>query len=118
MGSKPVRSKFFIILEPGKKSEIFFSGKIGIFLENIGIYQKNQRFFADFFSSDFSTRKSFPAPPKTDFLPKNRSKKPIFLSMSTTRIPINLVIAKRVNYLNGLLFYFFYFSVLILFLFN
>ena len=31
VGSKPVRSKFFIFLEPGKKSEIFFLGKIGIF---------------------------------------------------------------------------------------
>ena len=105
MGSKPVRSKFFIFFEPGKKSEIFFprknwdfsknigilSGNIGIYRKNrdfsknigilsgnIGIYQKNRRFFADFFTSNFFTRKSFLAPPKTDFSPKNRSKKPIF----------------------------------------
>ena len=78
MGSKPVRSKFFIFLEPGKKSEIFFSRKNRDFSENIGIYQKIRRFFADFFTSDFSTRKSFPASPKTDFSLKNQSKKSIF----------------------------------------
>ena len=75
-------------LEPEKKSEFFFSRKnrdfsekIGILSGNIGIYRKNRRFFSDFFTSDFSIRKYFPAPPKTDFLPKNRPKKTIFLSM-------------------------------------
>ena len=79
---------FHTFLEPRKKSEIFFSRKnrdflekIGILSGNIGIYRKNRRFFSDFFTSDFSTRKSFPAPPKTDFSLKNRSKKTIFLSM-------------------------------------
>ena len=94
MGSKPVRSKFFIFLEPGKKLEIFFFqeksgffekyryfiGKYRYLSENIGIYRKNRQFFVDFFTSDFSTRKSFPAPPK------NRSKKPIFLSIATAEV--------------------------------
>ena len=91
MGSKPVRSKFFIFLEPRKKSEIFFSrknrdfsvkiGKHRYLSENIGFYQKNRRFFADFFISDFSIPISFPAPPKSDISPKNRPKSAIFLSM-------------------------------------
>ena len=70
VGSKPVRSNFFIFLEPGKKSEIFFR-KILVF------YRKNRRFFSDFFTSDFSIPKSFPAPPKSDF----SSKSAIFLSL-------------------------------------
>ena len=70
VGSKPVRSNFFIFLEPGKKSEIFFS-------------RKNRRFFSDFFTHDFSIPKSFPAPPKSDFSPKNRPKLAIFLSLGT-----------------------------------
>ena len=81
-GSKPIRRYFFIFLELRKKSKKkissknrVFSEKIGILSGKIGIYRKNQRFFFDFFSSDFSTRKSFPAPPKTDFSPKNRSQK-------------------------------------------
>ena len=92
MGSKPVRSNFFIFLEPWKKSEIFFPRKIGFFFgknrflsEKIGFYRKNRRFFSDFFTSDFSIPKSFPAPPKSDFSPKNRTKSPIFLSMVKTK---------------------------------
>ena len=91
VGSKPVRSKFFIFLEPEKKSEIFFprknrdfSVKIGILSGNIGFYRKNRRFFADFFISDFFISISFPAPPKSDISPKNRPKSAIFLSMDIT----------------------------------
>ena len=43
-------------------------------------------FFTDFFANDFSTRKSFPTPPKTDFSPKNRPKKSIFLSLAGMRL--------------------------------
>ena len=32
VGLKPVRSNFFIFLEPGKKSEIFFSRKKSVFI--------------------------------------------------------------------------------------
>ena len=85
MGSKPVRSKFFIFLEPGKKikKKIFqeksvFYRKISVFIRKIG------DFCADFFISDFSIPISFPAPPKSDISPKNRPKSAIFLSMNTS----------------------------------
>ena len=42
---------------------------------------KNRRFFAEIFSVDFSTAKSFPGPPKSDFSPKNRPISAIFLSL-------------------------------------
>ena len=59
MGSKPVRSIFFIFLEPGKKSENFFPGKIEIF-------PKNRRFFAEIFLNDFSMDFSSPLQPITE----------------------------------------------------
>ena len=59
----------------------YFIGKYRYLLENIGIYRKNQRFFVDFLPSDFSTAKSFPGPPKSDFSSKNRPISAIFLSL-------------------------------------
>ena len=53
------------------------SEKFGFFRENVGIF----RFFAEIFSVDFSTAKSFPGPPKSDFSPKNRPISTIFLSL-------------------------------------
>ena len=53
-------------------------------IRNFFFPEKNRRFFFDFFTSDFSTRKSFPVPLKTNFSTKNRPKKTIFLSMSKT----------------------------------
>ena len=81
----------------GKKSKISdnigffgkyrgFSGKYRAFSGNIEKSAKNLRFFADFFTNDFSFPKSFPTQPKTDFSPKNRPKKPIFWSLSTRHI--------------------------------
>ena len=93
MGSKPVRSNFFHIFgAKGKNQKFFFPGKIGFIgknrylSENIGIYRKDRRFFSDFFTSDFFFPKSFPTQPKTDFSPKNRSKKPIFTSLVTLQL--------------------------------
>ena len=63
-----------------EKSDFF--GKISDFFRKIGDFC---RFFSDFFAEDFSTRKSFPPPPKTDFSPKNRPKKSIFLSLVKRR---------------------------------
>ena len=83
-----------------EKSDFFgknriFSGKIGFFREKSDFFGKISdffrkigdfcRFFSDFFTEDFSTRKSFPPPPKTDFSPKNRPKKSIFLSLALTK---------------------------------
>ena len=90
----PSEAIFCIFLESGKKSKKkkfqeksvfigknrFFSEKNRVLSEKIGFYRKNRRFFADFFS-DFSIPISFPAPPKSDFSPKNRPKSAIFLSM-------------------------------------
>ena len=65
VGSKHVRSKFFIFLELGKKSEIFFSKKnrdfsvkIGILSGNIGIYRKISVFIGKI--GDFSPIFLFP----------------------------------------------------------
>ena len=79
--SEAIFSYFWSQGKSREKIRNFFFQENQVFSENIGIYLKNQRFFSDFFTSDFSTRKSFPAPPKTDFSPKNRPKKMIFLSM-------------------------------------
>ena len=57
-----------------------FSVKIGILSENIGFYRKNRRFFFP----DFSTAKSFPGPPISDFSPENRPISAIFLSLHST----------------------------------
>ena len=72
-----------------RKNQKFFSqeksgffGKYRYLSENISIYRKNRRFFADFLPSDFSTAKSFPGPPKSDFSPKNRPISAIFLSLN------------------------------------
>ena len=62
----------------------YFIGKYRYLSENIGIYRKNRRFFADFLPSDFSTAKSFPGPPKSDFSPKNRPISAIFLFLGMT----------------------------------
>ena len=59
----------------------FFPGNIGFFREISEKSAKNRRFFADFFTNNFSFSKSFPTQPKTDFSPKNRPKKPIFWSL-------------------------------------
>ena len=70
------RSNFFIFLEPGKKS---------------GFFEKN---FSYFFTSDFSFPKSFPTQPKTDFSPKNRPEKTIFLSLVTpTKLPLKVIMS-------------------------
>ena len=82
-GCETRKKQFFHIFgakkKTGKKSEIFFPGKIGI-------YRKKRRFFSDFFTSDFSFPKSFPTQQKTDFSPKNRQKKTIFLSLVVTDV--------------------------------
>ena len=56
MGSKPVRSNFFIFLEPRKKLEIFFSwknrffwGKIGFFREKKFVFSEKSVIFLQFF---------------------------------------------------------------------
>ena len=56
---------YFWSQEKNQKKKI--SRKIGFFWGKIGFYRKNRRFFADFFFFDFSTAKSFPGPPKSDF---------------------------------------------------
>ena len=74
----PSEAIFCIFLESGKKSKkknfqeksVFF-GEKSVFIGKI----------ADFFFSDFSTAKSFPSPPKSDFSPKNRPISTIFLSL-------------------------------------
>ena len=76
MGSKLVKSNFLHIFGVRKKikkkkkfqEKLVFIGKIG-------------DFSPIFFFSDFSIPISFPAPPKSDFTPKNRPKSAIFLSM-------------------------------------
>ena len=54
--------------------------------KNRFFFLKNRRFFSDFFIFDFSIPKSFSAPPKSDFSPKNRTKSAIFLSMVLGKI--------------------------------
>ena len=69
----------------------FLSVKIGFFGEKSVFIGKN-RFLSEksaifrrfFFFSDFSTAKSFPGPPKSDFSPKNRPISAIFLSLLST----------------------------------
>ena len=83
------QKQFFHIF--GAKEKIrnfFFPGKIGFFRKKSVFYRENRylseksAIFLRFFYFRFFHRKSFPAPPKIDFLHKNRSKKPIFLSMA------------------------------------
>ena len=87
VGSKPVRSIFLTFLEPGKKSENFFSRKNRFFFgknrdlsEIIGIYPKNRRFFAEIFSNDFFHGFFF----HSHRQPKNRPKFPIFFSLTAS----------------------------------
>ena len=75
-GGFETRQKQFFIFQI-----FFFQEKSVFFRENIGFFPKNRRFFSDLFTSDFSFPKSFPTKPKTDFSPKNRLKKTIFLSL-------------------------------------
>ena len=63
MGSKPVRSIFFTFLEPGKKSENFFSRKNRFFFGKNRDFPKNWRFFAEIFLNDFSMDFSSPLQP-------------------------------------------------------
>ena len=85
----PAEAIFCIFLESGKNQKKKFPGKIGFFWRKIGFYRKNRRFFTDFFFSDFSTAKSFPGPPKSDFSPKNRPISTIFLSLLSIYIDTN-----------------------------
>ena len=96
VGSKPVEAIFHIFGAREKisffqeKSVFFgkyryFIGKYRYLSEKIGIYRKNRRIFSDFFTPDFSIPKSFPAPPKSDFSPKNRPKSAIFLSLLSAK---------------------------------
>ena len=62
-------------------SYFWSQGKISVFFGEIS---ENRRFFADFFTNDFSFPKSFPTQPKTDFSSKNRPKKTIFWSLVVT----------------------------------
>ena len=64
-----------------EKSDFF--GKMSEFFD---FSAKNRRFFAEIFSVDFSTAKSFPGPPKSDFSPKNRPISAIFLSLVETSV--------------------------------
>ena len=64
---------FFTFLEPGKKSENFFSRKNWFFFgknrdlsEIIGIFPKNRRFFAEIFLNHFSMDFSSPLQPITE----------------------------------------------------
>ena len=111
VGSKPVGSNFLHIFGVRKKKKkknfqeksVFFGEKsvfIGknrflseknrfyrkksVLSEKIGFIGKNRRFFADFFFSDFSTAKSFPSPPISDFSPKNRPISAKFCSLVTS----------------------------------
>ena len=111
LGGFETRQKqfFCIFLESGKKSKKknfqeksvfigksrFFSEKNRFLSEKIGFYRKNQRFFADFFFPDFSTAKSFPGPPKSDFSPKNWPISAIFLSLYVTASGNWLAIFRR-----------------------
>ena len=96
VGSKPVRSNFLHIFGVRKKNQKknfsrkyrFLSVKIGFFRRKIGFYRKKSDFIGKigdfspiFFFSDFSTAKSFPSPPKSDFSPKNRPISAIFCSL-------------------------------------
>ena len=56
------------------QEKMIFIGKNRFLLEKSAIFLR-------FFTSDFSFPKSFPIQPKTDFSPKNRPKKMIFLSL-------------------------------------
>ena len=76
----PVFNYFFLSDLKYNLSQI--SEKIGFFREKSDFFgkmseffdfsAKNRRFFAEIFSVDFSTAKSFPGLPKSDFSPKNR----------------------------------------------
>ena len=96
MGSKPIRSNFFIFFEPRKKQgknhkfEIsgkidFFREKSGFFLENWffsrknRVFPENRQFFSNFCTSDFSFPKSFPTQPKTVFAEKSAEKNDFFV---------------------------------------
>ena len=71
----PSKTIFCIFLESGKKSKKKKFQEKSVFIGKIG------DFSLIFFFSNFSIPISFPAPPKSDFSPKNRSKSTIFLSM-------------------------------------
>ena len=96
MGSKPIRSNFFIFFEPRKKQgkiinlkfkekSIFFGKNRGFFLENWffsrknWVFPENRQFFSNFFTSDFSFPKSFPTQPKTVFAEKSAEKNDFFV---------------------------------------
>ena len=85
---------FCIFLESGKKKKKknfqeksvfigknrFFRGK-SVFIGKNRFLSEKSAIFRRFFFFDFSILISFPAPPKSDFSPKNRPKSVIFLSM-------------------------------------
>ena len=75
-GFETCQKQFFHIFGAREKIRKIF------FQEKISFYRKNRRFFSDFFYFRFSIPKSFSAPPKSDFSPKNRTKLAIFLSMT------------------------------------
>ena len=88
----PSEANFSYFWNQGKNQKFFFPGKIGIFRKKsvfyreISVFIGKYRYFADFLPSDFSTAKSFPGPPKSDFSPKNRPISAIFLSLVTRHI--------------------------------
>ena len=80
-GFETCQKQFFTYFWSQEKNKKKNFQEKSVFIRKIGFYQKNRRFFTDFFFSDFSIPISFPAPPKSDFSPKNRPKSAIFLSM-------------------------------------
>ena len=82
MGLKPVRSNFFTYFWSQEKNQKkFFFQEKSVFFGEKSVFIGKIGYFAPIFFPDFSILISFPAPPKSDFSPKNRPKSVIFLSM-------------------------------------
>ena len=82
----PSEATFCIFLESGKKSKKKkFPGKIGFYRKK-SVFIGKIGDFSPIFFFDFSTAKSFPGPPKSDFSPKNRPISAIFCSLTISII--------------------------------
>ena len=88
VGSKSVRSNFLHIFGVRKKIKKKNFQEKSVFIGKIGD-------FSPIFFSDFSTTKSFPGPPKSDFSPKNRSILAIFLSLNVIASPLETILEGR-----------------------